>query len=119
MTETEVSPVPGVARWSLRLSLIGVVTWVVDILTRPPCLPNYVRLLDWEVAVPPLLLIISGASWAIRSSSEEKVEDGGTPGRIAFFSAIIMLSIAALFLALSVLMIIRHRSAYDDACWTF
>jgi hypothetical protein len=119
MAEVETSPVSGVAAAGAAVSVAAALGWIGDLVTRPPCPPNFVRPFDVELLAPPALLIIGGISFAIFRSSRKKIAEGGTPGFASSLFALAFLGLASLLLAFSVVVIIGHRGSFDDSCWTF
>lgn len=96
------------------LSAVGLIAWTGDLLTRPPCEPNYVRLIDIELVAPVasgLLLIVSVIMVAV----------GRAPGthRVLFVAATVMVLLTGYLMFGAVLTIKSHQGPYDLGCWTF
>jgi hypothetical protein len=96
------------------LSAAGVVAWTGDLLTRPPCPPNYVRLIDFELAAPVVtgLLLLLSLFMLARAR-------GSGPPRVLLGTATLVVALTGYLLYGSVLAIEAHQAPYDLGCWTF
>src|SRR5437763_9974407 len=90
----EAHTVAAAAGW---VSFAATCSWLIDLLTRPPCPENFVRLLDVELALPPLCLILAGVSRALFKRIRRRSESRPLKKR-SLIGGMVLLFVGALLL---------------------
>ena len=97
------------------LGIIGGVTACIDIATRPPCDPGYVRLIDFQPVVATLGFALAGlfglVYWRSRRGSHLRLMTG---------VLVVMLICVAYVDLVAVANVVTHYGQSSDSdCWTF
>jgi hypothetical protein len=103
----------------LGLAVLGGVGSIVDLFTRPPCPERYVRLIDFEAAVPFACaffgLLAGGLLLVIRTLHKQQRP---TSLWIAVLAVAILLP-TTLLAGIGVVSNTDNNQPYDNSCWTF
>jgi hypothetical protein len=101
------------------LAAVALVGLTVDLLTRPPCSPGYVRLIDIEVIMPFVAgffgLVAGGLLLIIRSLKRQQRPVG-------LWVAVVAMSLVPPTAVLAVAGVVTNTdngAQYDSSCWTF
>ncbi|MDQ1511717.1 MAG: hypothetical protein QOG50_3561 [Actinomycetota bacterium] len=105
----------GVALLAAGLAIIAGAIFCIDVATRPPCEPRYVRLLDLEPVGAVISFALAGLSlvvyWRSRRGSHFKLMIG--------VLVVLLLCVAYVDLVAVVNVVVHYGKRYDDGCWTF
>jgi hypothetical protein len=101
------------------LAAVAMVGLVTDLLTRPPCPPRYVRLVDIEAVLPVaaaiLGLLAGGLLLIVRSLRRQQ----RPVGLWVVVVAVSLLPPTGLLAVAGVVTNTDNGAQYDSGCWTF
>lgn len=99
---------------AVGLGGLGAALFAIDLATRPPCAPGYVRLVDLEPVGPIIGAVLAGLALVLYVRSRR-----GSHLKIMLAVGVVLLLCVAYVDLSAVALLVQHHGAQYDSCWTF